>query len=319
MKAVYQIIIYRIKIASSMGNINVAVIGEKGYGRKIGKKGTQSDITFYNLKKGENTVTIIEPTGYPEKFSPLYYSLSISDIPIFVASSMDAYFGEALLAAWAMEKNNAIFIGEENILKEMIKEIDLKAMFFSDEIELREYLIREAERRKAREKENGTVVIDHFFNVRGVGTVILGTVVRGSVRKHDDLKLLPLNRDVHVRSIQKHDDDFGIANEGDRVGIALKGVDTGELKRGYVLTSEELEMEKEIDLEIERNKYWNGEIKEDAIFHIGFWMQFMPARYKNKFIFDKPIVFLNDSNFFISHLDSKVPRVVGKGKIKQHL
>ncbi|NLB01670.1 MAG: elongation factor Tu, partial [Methanomicrobiales archaeon] len=48
-----------------MGNLNVAVLGPAGYAKDLGKKGTESDITFYNLKKGEDTVTIIEPTRYP--------------------------------------------------------------------------------------------------------------------------------------------------------------------------------------------------------------------------------------------------------------
>ncbi|MCD6474304.1 MAG: hypothetical protein J7K47_05320 [Thermoplasmata archaeon] len=35
-----------------MANLNAVVIGRKGYGREIGKKGTESDVTFYNFKKG---------------------------------------------------------------------------------------------------------------------------------------------------------------------------------------------------------------------------------------------------------------------------
>ena len=45
-----------------MGNITVAILGALDYGSTIGKKGTSTDITLYNLKKGEDTVTIIEPT-----------------------------------------------------------------------------------------------------------------------------------------------------------------------------------------------------------------------------------------------------------------
>ena len=45
-----------------MPNLNIAVLGPHGYANNIGKPGTESDITFINLKKGDNTVTIIEPT-----------------------------------------------------------------------------------------------------------------------------------------------------------------------------------------------------------------------------------------------------------------
>ena len=60
--------------SDNMGNITVAIIGAQGYGKNIGKKGTITDITFYNIKKGEDTVTLIEPTRYPERLAPLFYA-----------------------------------------------------------------------------------------------------------------------------------------------------------------------------------------------------------------------------------------------------
>jgi selenocysteine-specific translation elongation factor len=83
------------------------------------------------------------------------------------------------------------------------------------------------------------VPIDHFFNVKGVGTVILGYVTHGRIEKHDELKVLPTDRKALVRSIQKHDDDYDDAVRGDRVGLALKNVDVEQLDRGYVLTADD--------------------------------------------------------------------------------
>lgn len=40
-----------------------------------------------------------------------------------------------------------------------------------------------------------------------------------------------------MRSIQKHDDDFDWAAEGDRVGLALKNIESDDLDRGFVLSS----------------------------------------------------------------------------------
>jgi len=59
-----------------MGNLTVAVLGKLGYCSALGKKGTSTDITLYNLKKGEDTVTLIEPTRYPERLAPLFYACS---------------------------------------------------------------------------------------------------------------------------------------------------------------------------------------------------------------------------------------------------
>jgi len=39
-----------------MSNLTVAVLAPPDYSKDLGKKGTASDITFYNLKKGDATV-----------------------------------------------------------------------------------------------------------------------------------------------------------------------------------------------------------------------------------------------------------------------
>src|SRR5690554_2412284 len=80
-----------------MGNLNVAVLGPAGYAKDLGKKGTESDITFYNLKKGEDTVTIIEPTRYPERLAPLFYAASMADAALVVVSEITPMLGEWVL------------------------------------------------------------------------------------------------------------------------------------------------------------------------------------------------------------------------------
>ncbi len=83
-----------------------------------------------------------------------------------------------------------------------------------------------------------TVVLDHAFNVRGVGTVALGFVRRGVPRVHDELRFLPLGTVVTVRSIQRFDEDQMEALAGARVGVALKGIEADEIDRGSLLTAD---------------------------------------------------------------------------------
>ena len=61
-----------------MGNLTVAVLGKQGYSSSLAKKGTSTDITLYNLKKNENTITFVEPTRYPERLAPLFYACSLA-------------------------------------------------------------------------------------------------------------------------------------------------------------------------------------------------------------------------------------------------
>lgn len=68
-----------------MPNLNAAVLGAPEYAKGLGKISTASDITFYDMKQGEVTVSLVEPTKYPEKLAPLFYSTSLADVAIRVA------------------------------------------------------------------------------------------------------------------------------------------------------------------------------------------------------------------------------------------
>ncbi len=80
----------------------------------------------------------------------------------------------------------------------------------------------------------GTLVyIDRAFNVKGVGLVVLGFLLGGSVSVHDDLRLIPSEegRTAEVRGIQVNDVDQESVGRGMRVGLSLKGVELNDLSK----------------------------------------------------------------------------------------
>ncbi|MGH7568480.1 MAG: selenocysteine-specific translation elongation factor [Gemmatimonadales bacterium] len=76
--------------------------------------------------------------------------------------------------------------------------------------------------------------IDRVFAVAGAGTVVTGTLWSGSVAVGDSVRLLPLDREARVRSIQVHGQEADRAVPGRRTALALVGVDKAELARGHV-------------------------------------------------------------------------------------
>ena len=76
--------------------------------------------------------------------------------------------------------------------------------------------------------------IDRVFTVAGAGTVVTGSTWSGQVVVGDSVRLLPLDRDVRVRSIEVHGQPAERAVPGRRTALALVGVDKGELARGAV-------------------------------------------------------------------------------------
>jgi len=76
--------------------------------------------------------------------------------------------------------------------------------------------------------------IDRVFAVAGAGTVVTGSTWSGSVAIGDSVRLLPLDREVRVRSIEVHGETAERAVPGRRTALALVGVDKEELERGAV-------------------------------------------------------------------------------------
>jgi selenocysteine-specific elongation factor len=76
--------------------------------------------------------------------------------------------------------------------------------------------------------------IDRVFAVAGAGTVVTGSTWSGSVAAGDAVRLLPLDREARVRSIEVHGQAAARAVPGRRTALALVGIDKAELQRGDV-------------------------------------------------------------------------------------
>jgi len=103
-----------------MANLNVAILGAQDYGKDLGKKGTTSDLTFYNLKKGQNTVTFIEPTRYPERLAPLFYAVSIAQKALLIVDQINPAFGESVIMLDCAGLKAGIVILRNYITREQI-------------------------------------------------------------------------------------------------------------------------------------------------------------------------------------------------------
>src|SRR4030043_1223197 len=104
-----------------MRNLTVAVLGSQGYGDSLGKKGTSTDITLYNLKRGEDTVTFIAPTRYPERLAPLFYACALAKKAIVVVDEINATFGECLVMLQCSDIKSGYIIPRNYVPKEKIE------------------------------------------------------------------------------------------------------------------------------------------------------------------------------------------------------
>ena len=77
--------------------------------------------------------------------------------------------------------------------------------------------------------------IDRVFTMSGFGTVVTGTLVDGTLSVGDELEVVPRDRLVRIRGLQRHNESVDKAPPGSRVAANVIGVEKSELARGDVL------------------------------------------------------------------------------------
>ena len=77
--------------------------------------------------------------------------------------------------------------------------------------------------------------IQSVLSIPGAGTVITGRVETGVLKPGDRVVIMPAGIVADVKSIQMHYQDLQQAEPGDNVGVALRGVEKSQLKRGDVV------------------------------------------------------------------------------------
>lgn len=270
-----------------MGNINVSVVGGQGLAGEIGKKGTVTDMAFFERKKGDDSITLLEPCKYPDRLSSLFYTVQMGDFVILVVDEIDSNLGETVVMVDAMKKDKGWIVLRNYIQPEQVKPLiagtALENYEFreADPIALGEELIAMAksEVREAGEGTCGSCPIDSHFNVKGVGTVALGAVSDGWFKVHDKMTVWPLDKEVVLRSIQKHDVDAPDGVRGDHVGLALKGIDSDDLERGFVVSTDpDMKTTKEIEGKVDYVRFWPKPLEAGMVVHVGHWMQALPCR-----------------------------------------
>ena len=304
-----------------MRSVNFVVLGEQTIANDFGKKGTVTDLTVYDRKESDIIRTWVVPNGFPEKIQPLLQAINIAEYVIFYVASLDRYTGEQIIALDMLNKKNGIlshsYEVDENRLHSMIKGTVLQNYKKIDSSNIKEELVKLLH---VSNDGPAQIVIDHSFDVKGVGTVVLGKVLQGTINQYDNLKHLPSGTDVMVKSIQMHDDDVKQAVCPARVGLSLKGIKPDEVGRGDIITSDEsFEIKNELEIDFKQSPFYKGEIAENQMCLVSIGLQVKAAKFSSispvKLILDKPVVCRKNEICLLVKPESTSVRVIGSGKI----
>ena len=304
-----------------MRSINFVVLGEQTIANDFGKKGTVTDLTVYDRKESDIIRTWVVPNGFPEKIQPLLQAINISEYVIFYVASLDRYTGEQILALDMLKKKDGIishsYEVDENRLNSMIKGTVLQNYKRVNSPDIKEEL---AKLPPILKDGSVQIVVDHCFDVKGVGTVVLGKVLQGTVNQYDNLVHLPSGADVMVKSIQMHDDDVKQAVCPARVGLSLKGIKPDEVGRGDIITSDKLlEVKSEIEFDFKQSPFYKGEVSVNQMCLVSVGLQIKAAKFSSvspvKLTLDKPIICRKNDICLLVKPESTTIRVIGSGKI----
>lgn len=247
----------------------------------LGKKGTYSDITLYNHKHHDCILSFVQPTNYPDKIQSLVTAITMADQIILKIDQLNAVLAETIVTLNALEAKKGYLIPGENTTAESLKTITKDSVVSNySQLEWQPALIREKLAEHAVNADGQpTVLIDHSFPVKGVGTVALGVVKCGTIKKHDELTIYPSRTKTLVKSIQVHDTDVAEAQAGVRVGLALKDIKPEELPRGTVLSLDpSIKTANTLELNTTLSKYSPREIKPQDTYLASAHLNYTPAK-----------------------------------------
>lgn len=316
-----------------MRHVTFAYLGKDDEAARFAKKGTTSDITLFNAKKGDAHLNLVTPARFPDKLLSLLLALDMADELLLPAGPLDRGFGETVLAADLMGKRKGYLIGGDAATLEPVRALLAKTglqglvPWTDGEARLREKLYESA---AATQQGSLVLPIDHAFAVKGVGTVALGLVRAGKVERHQTLRLHPTEKTVEVRSIQVHDVDVEEAPTRSRVGCALKGIEAEEMGRGNILAPPgSLSVHKKDDalrLRLAFTPFMKWEPRAGAVLHLFHALQFVALRVDTVADATKegalltgrlesPLTLVPHAPLVAVDLDSKTHRLIGRAKL----
>jgi selenocysteine-specific translation elongation factor len=311
--------------------ITAAYLGVPEARREFGKVGTQSDIHLHDFRAGDAEVTVLVPARYPEQLKCLSYAVAGADTAVLVLSKLDAQAGEQILAADAAGIRYGAIVLLDYLQPDQVAPL-LKDTALEEWRVWTEPAWAEVQGHLAaapRGDREGAVVVpvDHHFDVKGVGAVVLGVVKQGVLRKGDTLYAWPDKVICPVRSIQVHDVDRNEAVPGDRVGLALRNTKAEQLDRGMVLAPADAPLQALrngdlVTFTLHRSRFSKQPLAAGSVVHLGIGMQFVPVRLDTdapgpggegtvQGTLQKGLVVAPGERGILWHMDAAPQRVVG--------
>jgi selenocysteine-specific translation elongation factor len=236
----------------------VAVLSDKPEAReqfcKMGTEISKGDVSFYSVSQGDKTITLADPTHYPEKIQPLLYSLSMADHVVLIVDALTPKIGEIIVALDSMKMESGTLVSKAALpLKGTV--LDKYAVVADTEAAK----VRIFSLPSPSGGENLLALASKCESIKSVGNVMHGTIRSGKVKKSDKLFLLPEGKDIEIRSVKADGKESEEAGAGAMVELAYRG---DLFERGIIAPiRNEFQVENVINGHFTKSPFYKDELK----------------------------------------------------------
>lgn len=215
--------------------------------------------TYMDLKSGDRA-GIIDVPGHENFIKNMMAGVVGIDIILLVVAADDGVMPQTIEHAQILHymgvDNAIIVITKKNLVDEddleLVKE-DIKISFegtlledapiiavdsvSGENIDKLKDLIEEKiySTEKKEDDKSMRMNIDRSFTLKGIGTIITGTLTEGEIYKDREYMAYPKEAIVKVRSIENHDKPIDIAHKGQRIALNLTNISSNEIQRGDII------------------------------------------------------------------------------------
>jgi len=297
-------------------HLTVGIFGNQDLAKKLGKKDTINDIAIYSHSSSEGVFTYICPNS--EKIQSLLQVLNMIDVPVLIIDNLTKEIGEMIVGINEMNFEKGFIVTDiRDTIQPLIKNTCLEKFEIIGENDLWPKLLSF---NIERHDDFLMIPIDNYFNVKGVGTVILGIIKSGKISLHEKLIVEPIGKEVIAKGIQSQDKDIEEAGSGMRIGLNIKGVEVEELKRGFVIVKDKVEKSSEIVIKFKKNRFFKQEIKQDIPVLLSIGLQVVSCTIEStgselKLKSDQKIAYRKNQRCIVASQNDIMPRIIGNGII----
>ncbi|MCP4971897.1 MAG: selenocysteine-specific translation elongation factor [Arcobacter sp.] len=223
------------------------------------ERGITIDLSFSNISKADKNIAFIDVPGHEKLVKNMIAGAFSFDCVMIVVSAAEKIMPqttEHLQILSLLGVKNAILtitkkdLVEEGTLpkitqeiEEYVKEFGFDLLFTSAVSIYDENSIQTLKDKLFSLNANTKVeenffryYVDRVFSSQGSGTIVTGTVLGKPIKLNEKLFICDMKKDAKVKNLQVHGENSEISNISNRTAINLSGVNTKDIKKGFVIS-----------------------------------------------------------------------------------